>query len=233
MVRHNMPDELFPLMRKSGFSVAFIGIESGSAATLKVMRKRHNPELAAAFLKKCRNAGIRTEVNFIVGFPTETDAHFQETLDFIKDNRANIDTVISANVFSLGPGGIWDNRDKYGIVLDKNHTHGWHTTDNQNTPEVRNQRLNRFLETVEAAGLMSDCLISNRNQLADAPPPDIAPLLSKLGIAAKTSRLTPQAAVQKVVRSIRTRGLSQTVRRGREWLQIKGAKVFNKDGHKS
>jgi radical SAM superfamily enzyme YgiQ (UPF0313 family) len=44
MIRDNMPDELFPLLRRSGFSVAFIDIESGSAATLAAMRKRHTPQ---------------------------------------------------------------------------------------------------------------------------------------------------------------------------------------------
>ena len=44
MIRDNMPDELFPLLRRSGFSVAFIDIESGSAATRAAMRKRHTPQ---------------------------------------------------------------------------------------------------------------------------------------------------------------------------------------------
>ena len=91
MVHTKISEETLSTLRKSGQTLAIVGVESGSAETLAGMRKRHNPQQAAAFLQKCHNAGMRVELNLIVGFPTETEKNFQETLCFLRDNRDVID----------------------------------------------------------------------------------------------------------------------------------------------
>lgn len=244
MIRDNMPDDLFPLMRKSGFSVAFIGIESGSPNTLAAMRKRHSPDLAASFLRKCHNAGIRTEVNFIVGFPTETEADFKDTLGFITTNRAYIDTIISVNTFGLGPSDLWDIRDSFGIVIDNldNCAHEWHTSDGQNTLDVRQERLERFLRLEEDLGLRGDCLISDSYNFEKRSVPTPEVFLNAYEAHFRTSRdrkeleetrhaasrvrdiyrlPTPPELIYKLVSNLRDQGLRNTFRRGREWLQIR------------
>ena len=245
MTRASMPDELFPLIRKSGFSVAFIGVESGSSATLAAMRKRHNPKMAAAFLKKCHDAGIRTELNFILGFPTETEEHFQETLDFVRDNRQNIDAIISVNTFIMGPSDLWNLRDKFGVVIEDadRSAHQWHTTNHRNDLDIRKKRIERFLALEEDLGLRGDVLISDEYSFGEPDLPDPATFLNTyLGHfegEAPEAKQAARAAVKraqialrmrsasaahmghKLIASIRARGLRQTVRRGREWLQVR------------
>ncbi|MDE1976619.1 MAG: tRNA (N6-isopentenyl adenosine(37)-C2)-methylthiotransferase MiaB [Elusimicrobia bacterium] len=64
-------------------------LQSASARVLKLMRRNYTP---AAYLDKVRAArsavpGIVISTDIIVGFPTETEDDFQETLDFLKDLR--------------------------------------------------------------------------------------------------------------------------------------------------
>ncbi len=241
MVRPSMPDDLFPLMRKSGFSVAFIGLESGSAATLAGMRKRHNPEMASEFLQKCHRAGIRTEVNFIVGFPTETETHFNETLEFVRRNRPYIDAVISINTFGLGPSDLWDLRDAYGI--EGCEMQNWHTKGIKNTLELRQDRLRRFLALEDELGLRGDVLLSDNYAFSNGSASVLSGFLDALEKTAATStpeegakiraiadrmrlalrlrRPTPLEMAGKLVENVRERGMRQTVKRGCEWLYLR------------
>ncbi|MFX8351143.1 radical SAM protein, partial [Acinetobacter baumannii] len=62
-----------------------IPLQSGSNEILALMRRRYRRELYAervALIKKLMpHAAIGVDV--IVGFPGETDTHFQETFDFL------------------------------------------------------------------------------------------------------------------------------------------------------
>ncbi|MBW7864168.1 MAG: B12-binding domain-containing radical SAM protein [Candidatus Hydrogenedentes bacterium] len=243
MVRESMADDLFPLLRKSGFSVAFIGIESGSAATLARMRKRHNPRMAADFLKKCHNAGIRTEINIIIGFPTETETHFQETLDFVRDNRQYIDNIISLNTFGLAHSDLCDKLEEYGIVIDRKFANGneWHTREHPNDIGVRRARMETFLKLEETLGLRGEYLFSDEHYFGENPPPapesfleayqkadeSLAPedrlkhaaSVDRLRLALRLRHRTPVETAVKMVASIRGRGLLKSVRRIREKIR--------------
>jgi threonylcarbamoyladenosine tRNA methylthiotransferase MtaB len=65
-----------------------LSLQAGSALILKRMRRRHSPEDAASVIERARAArpGIAIGADLIAGFPTETDALFRETLDFVASN---------------------------------------------------------------------------------------------------------------------------------------------------
>jgi len=62
-------------------------LQSGSAATLRRMARKTRPESFAALVESARRlipeVAITTDV--IVGFPGESDAEFQESLDFVRE----------------------------------------------------------------------------------------------------------------------------------------------------
>jgi len=247
MVRPDVPDELFPRLRESGMTVALVGMESGSATTLRHMRKRHNPGMAARFIRNLHNAGIRTELNFIVGFPTETEEHFQETLAWIRDNRPHIDAIISVPTFCMIPSDLWDLRERFGIEINiQNPTNDWHVRDGQNTFEIRQDRLERFVTAARDLGLIGERLVSDGHitNLRKAPTgreflerytahwksPDRPPAereaalqaMTRLRASVEAQSLSPglMGVAEKTLQSIRQRGLRQTVQRAREWVQI-------------
>lgn len=68
---------LFPNPRLSNF--LHIPIQSGSDKILKLMNRTYNRQQIIDTFSKLKNVSFGTDV--IVGFPTETDADFQETLN--------------------------------------------------------------------------------------------------------------------------------------------------------
>ena len=64
-------------------------LQSGSAAVLRRMARNTTPTKYHVLLKEAREAipGLAVTTDIIVGFPGETDAEFQESLDFVKEMR--------------------------------------------------------------------------------------------------------------------------------------------------
>jgi threonylcarbamoyladenosine tRNA methylthiotransferase MtaB len=65
-----------------------LSLQAASGLILKRMKRRHAPEDAAAVIARARAArpGIAIGADLIAGFPTETEALFRETLDFVEAN---------------------------------------------------------------------------------------------------------------------------------------------------
>jgi threonylcarbamoyladenosine tRNA methylthiotransferase MtaB len=63
-----------------------LSLQSGAALILKRMKRRHSPEQAAEVIAAARRArpDIAIGADVIAGFPTETEALFDETLDFVR-----------------------------------------------------------------------------------------------------------------------------------------------------
>lgn len=84
-----LTDEIIELISKSNKFVPHfhIPLQSGSDAMLKLMRRRYLRDLYVDKVQKIRklipNCSIGVDV--IVGFPGETDEHFDQTVDFLKD----------------------------------------------------------------------------------------------------------------------------------------------------
>jgi hypothetical protein len=81
-----------------------LGIESGSPHVLELMHKKTNPKTISQVLKTLASAGIRTTTYWIVGHPGETIEDFQETIEFIRENRENI-YELEAHPFYYYPYG--------------------------------------------------------------------------------------------------------------------------------
>ena len=76
--------ELLERMRASGCVSVSYGIESGSEAILKAMRKNTNLEEAKQAIEKTRAAGLRCPVSFMIGYPGETRETMMETVEFCR-----------------------------------------------------------------------------------------------------------------------------------------------------
>lgn len=78
------------LWRRGGFYRARLGIESGSQHVLDLMSKNTTVEQMKAAISGLAFAGIKTTTYWVVGFPGETEADFQETLDFLEEMADDI-----------------------------------------------------------------------------------------------------------------------------------------------
>ena len=67
------------------------GIESGSQRILDSIKKGTTPEQARKSIQYCQEVGIKTKAYYMFGFPTETLAEMNQTLDLAKE--LNTDTA--------------------------------------------------------------------------------------------------------------------------------------------
>jgi radical SAM PhpK family P-methyltransferase len=109
----NSDEEAIQLMAESGCKGVFLGIESGSPTILKNMNKAATIEKYTQGIEWLRQYGIMTFGSFIVGFPGETAATVQETIDFIKETKPDYYRV---QMWYCEPGTpIQNEREKYDI----------------------------------------------------------------------------------------------------------------------
>jgi hypothetical protein len=105
--------ELVDLMARAGCQGVFLGLESANDQLLinmhKTPRKHHYLSAVPLF----KNAGIKVFASLFFGFPGETHATAQETMDFLAETRPDFYRPLVWYCDPVTP--IWQERDKYGI----------------------------------------------------------------------------------------------------------------------
>ena len=104
--------ELLSIMREAGCWQIAYGIESANQDILDLVEKKIKLERVSQALTWTKQAGMLTKGFFILGFPTETQASIQRTIDFAK--RESLDDI---SVFKLTPlpgSRIYEIADEYG-----------------------------------------------------------------------------------------------------------------------
>ena len=151
VIRKEMTFELLEKMKAAGCMSMVYGIESFSDKVLKQMNKPYTRELAREILTRTKKAGIETIINVIVGFPGETDAEFNKTYNFIRDNQDIIDQVASISPCLVNLGSrLFEKYEEYGIRFpEAEGSIKWYSEDNNNF-EVREKRV------LELTTLLSD-----------------------------------------------------------------------------
>ncbi|MCC6733099.1 MAG: radical SAM protein, partial [Candidatus Omnitrophica bacterium] len=76
--------EMLRSMREAGCWLVSFGVESGSQEILDLMKKNITKEQVRAAVNLCKLEGILTSVYFVIGSPWESEATFQETVEFAK-----------------------------------------------------------------------------------------------------------------------------------------------------
>lgn len=80
-----MTPELVDLMADAGTVWVTYAIESGSERIQKLVKKHMHLDRAAEIINRSQDRGLVVNVNTMYGFPTETGAEAQATLDYIAD----------------------------------------------------------------------------------------------------------------------------------------------------
>lgn len=103
----------------AGCRLLMFGFESASQKVLNSMRKGTQVKYYTPILESCKNANIATRLDFMIGFPGETEEDVQQTFSFIKKNHDIIDTPFSSYaiaVFELREGiPVMNDLKRYGI----------------------------------------------------------------------------------------------------------------------
>jgi anaerobic magnesium-protoporphyrin IX monomethyl ester cyclase len=108
--------DLLCLMRKAGcISVAF-GVESGSDAILRRIRKGFRAETALAAVRMAKAANIRVKTSWIVGLPGTLEEQL-ESIDLMQAMEPNHIDVYLLTIYPGTP--LWYRAEEFGIVIDR------------------------------------------------------------------------------------------------------------------
>ena len=150
VIRKEMTRGALDLLRKSGCRSLTYGLETGSFSLMlkmgKLLAKGSDPD---RIVRDTREAGIDCGLFFMTGYPGETEADFQMTLDFVGRNKDWISFVSpSAGFCDFHPGTRGHaHPDDFGIELREGSAH-WVSKDGSNTYLTRLERFERFLDFV-------------------------------------------------------------------------------------
>ncbi|MFH0782203.1 MAG: radical SAM protein [Pseudomonadota bacterium] len=148
-----VPAELFVKMRVAGCHTLGFCAMSGSDRILDDYFSGAKAATIELNLLLARQAGIRTVVRFLVGFPDEGFRDFSDTSQFLKKNLANISQVLSVIPFAPRPETTLAHlAEEKGIRLeDPIAVNDWHS-DTGNTFALRKRRIKELVRLTKHAG---------------------------------------------------------------------------------
>tara|TARA_Y100000592_G_C5424070_1_gene294723 strand:+ start:58 stop:690 length:633 start_codon:yes stop_codon:yes gene_type:complete len=126
-----MPPEDFVKMAESGAGTMLIGVESGSPSVRDHMKKGYSDDDLHYSLGELFKNNIKVRFLMIIGYPTETQDDFKQTLDFF-DRYAEygrnglveeINLGLTLNLLPNTP--LFDNAKEYGLETTKQHINDW------------------------------------------------------------------------------------------------------------
>ena len=170
-IRKNMSDSLLRKIKESGCNSLCYGIESGSDAVLKRMNKHYNRKDAADLIRRTYNAGIEVRMNIIVGFPGESEHDFEQTLEFVRENRNYITQVTNVSSFVLMPGSdlaVYPHR--FGITYKEETDPGSWIDDLGLTQDIRNKRVSRTCRLLGTLNIRNLIVNYQKNPCKDSEP---------------------------------------------------------------
>jgi radical SAM superfamily enzyme YgiQ (UPF0313 family) len=156
VVRPEMDRALLQKLGRTGCQQLSLGIETFSQPVVDLMNKRYTVPDGLRMMREAREAGIDVAINFIVGFPGETVAMHEETLQTLRREHDLLSKVQTANLCAITYGSrLQQNLERYGVTTDDSPGFEYRfDAPHGNTFAERLRRLRELLATVEEVGLV-------------------------------------------------------------------------------
>ncbi len=156
-VRKEMTKELLDKINKSGCFHLCFGMEHSSSTLMYRMGKLMCK--GADFSKLIRNShevGLKIGLNWMFGFPGETEQDFQSDLDFFTENKkylSGININNSPGFCGFTPGCYaYSHPEEFDIIIGSDHSN-WKSKDGTNTYVTRLNRFQKFAKHLKELGL--------------------------------------------------------------------------------
>jgi radical SAM superfamily enzyme YgiQ (UPF0313 family) len=175
----------FRKLRQAGFVALRFGVDAFSENALRLQKKGYTTATVSQNLKDCWEAGIYTEVNWVIGVPRETDEDIEEGIALILANKPYIGRLANINPLILSTGSVyWLEPEKHNIHFrgDRKElcyhypraipAHLWYSTEPYIDEKVRKQRFERIVLALHEAhfgvGAWAERVIEDVKQQRDA-----------------------------------------------------------------
>lgn len=159
-----------------------MAVQSGSDKVLEAMRRGYTKERFLRLVRDLHEAGVTITTDIIVGFPTETEEDFQETVDLVKRARFGGAFIFK---YSPRPGTIafYKYRDTVPDEEKQRRLETLLALQKQITDEENRKRVGQTVEVLiegsaRAHGFMMGKTRDNRTVVFEAPPGSIGELVN-------------------------------------------------------
>lgn len=152
-------------LRAAGFVALRFGVDAFSANALRLQKKGYTVDMIRQNLRDCWEAGIYTEVNWVIGVPGETEADCEEGIDLILENQKYIGRLANINPLILVNGSVyWIDPERHGIRFRTSKeelyaanpryvpAESWFSVNPYIDAEVRKERFERIVVRLHDAG---------------------------------------------------------------------------------
>lgn len=170
VIRKEMTKDLLDKMARAGCVSLDYGLESVPPQVSKAMGKALARDAdVEQIVRNTHNAGIDCIVNFMFGFPGETDEEADENIKFCERNKDFLDMVNPSPGFCAFDKGSYgyDHPDEFDIYLCEGGVH-WVSKDGYNNYVTRLHRFEKFCKAIKKLGIRSEYpheTLINRNYL--------------------------------------------------------------------
>ena len=155
----------FQTLAKAGFVALRFGVDAFSDNTMRLQKKGYTSEMVSQNLKDCWEAGIYTEVNWVIGVPGETEADIDEGIELILRNQPYIGRLANFNPLILVNGSVyWIDPESHGIKFREPKedlfarfpraipADLWYSENPYIDAQVRKDRFERIVRSLHARG---------------------------------------------------------------------------------
>lgn len=155
----------FDKLHAAGFVALRFGVDAFSANTLRLQKKGYTVDMVRQNLRDCWEAGIFTEVNWVIGVPGETDADCDEGVDLILESQQYIGRLANINPLILVNGSVyWIDPESHGIrfrnskekLYAENQRYvpadAWYSVEPYIDAQVRKERFERIVIRLHESG---------------------------------------------------------------------------------
>ena len=170
--KKSIPTDYFSLTSASGAYNLALGVESGSNNVLKHMQKQFTIDDLDNFIENFSQHNIKCSYLMIIGYPTETDEDFQQSLELFYKHQKYVaeGTIIGAtlgSMLSIYPGvPLWKEQ---GVLIELDESNkidphiGWTS---KVVPHLNwEERLRRRLTAEEVCKMLKWPLLSSGREL--------------------------------------------------------------------
>ena len=119
-------EKIVHALRQLSTEVVSFGIESGSQKVLDISNKGTSVERAELALALARDSGFKTWGFFLFGLPGECEQSVDETIEFLRRNKSNLDYGILSIFVPYSGCDIEKHPEKYHVhIIDRDWNRYW------------------------------------------------------------------------------------------------------------
>lgn len=110
--------DILKMLKAGGCKMIIYGFETGDAESLKIIKKNVTLERMEEVVDLTKQVGLRCQLNFMVGFPWETETHIRNTAKFIAKVQHKVFRISTGGLLTPFPGSdIYEKyHQKYGFT---------------------------------------------------------------------------------------------------------------------